>query len=100
MKKFIKIFFTLGIVFLSLMGKAFGQCSILNYNPFPQDSLKLCGNSSVILNAGSGYDTYSWSTGSITDTIIVTAGRSGWYYITVTDVNGCIGLDSVFVNIV
>ena len=25
MKKFIKIFFTLGIVFLSLMGKAFGQ---------------------------------------------------------------------------
>jgi hypothetical protein len=48
------------------------------------------------LNAGSGYSTYQWSTGAITQTITVNA--SGTYSVTVTDVNGCSGIDAINVS--
>ncbi len=39
---------------------------------------------------------YQWNTGSTSDTL--TNLPSGWYKVTVTDANGCLQIDSVFVN--
>jgi len=54
--------------------------------------------SNVTLDAGSGFVTYTWNTGQATQTII--AGFTGWYYVIVTDNNGCSSEDSIFVEII
>ncbi|MBM3417531.1 MAG: hypothetical protein FJY17_01245, partial [Bacteroidetes bacterium] len=74
-------------------------CEINNYNPFTADTLSLCGADSIVLNAGSGYVSYNWNSGQLSDTIIVRSGNSGWYIVSVTDAQGCVGLDSVYVLI-
>ncbi len=53
----------------------------------PESPINVCGTSPVQLNAGSGYISYSWSTGATTQTISVT--QSGTYTVTVTNSNGC-----------
>ena len=40
--------------------------------------------------------TYQWNTGSASDTL--NNLPSGWYTVTVTDANGCLQVDSVFIN--
>lgn len=52
----------------------------------------------VTLDAGSGYASYLWSTTAVTQTI--TTGIAGFYYVTVTDGNGCQGADSITVNVI
>ena len=47
-----------------------------------------CTASTVSLNAGSGYSTYSWSDGEVTQLI---NGTGGNYSVTVTNANGCSG---------
>ncbi len=51
----------------------------------------------VTLDAGVGYTTYLWSNAATTQTI--TTGIAGFYYVTVTDVNGCQGADSITINV-
>lgn len=69
-------------------------------NPNPTVSL---GNDTsscspnVVLNAGSGYAGYSWTTGDITQTTTVSA--TGPVAITVTDGNGCTATDTVNVTL-
>lgn len=46
-----------------------------------------CTGDSVILDAGSGYATYLWSNGEVSQTIVVTA--SGNFSVTVTNSSGC-----------
>ncbi|MBI5217900.1 MAG: gliding motility-associated C-terminal domain-containing protein [Bacteroidia bacterium] len=58
--------------------------------------LVFCAGTSSTLDAGSGYATYSWSTGAASQTINVTL--SGTYSVTVTDAGGCSGTDNVFVT--
>ena len=55
-----------------------------------------CGGTAM-LNAGNMGSTYMWSNASTTQTITVSA--SGTYIVFVTDVNGCIGTNSVVVTI-
>jgi hypothetical protein len=50
---------------------------------------------SITLDAGAGFVTYHWSTGSNVQTI--TVSNQGWYYVTVTNEYGCIGKDKIFV---
>jgi len=67
-----------------------------SFNPL-QDTIKSCGDS-VVLNAGSGFATYSWSNGDTTSS--TTIHQTGKYYITVTNGAGCSASDSVFVSII
>lgn len=56
----------------------------------------VCYGTSLLLNAGSVYFTYSWSTGASGQTIM-TQG-AGAYSVEVTDVNGCTGGDTIVVS--
>lgn len=54
-----------------------------------------CAGSTAILDAGSGYSTYLWSDGSVSQTLAITT--PGTYSVTVTNANGCSGSDSIAV---
>ena len=56
----------------------------------------ICNGVAIDLTANSGFETYEWSDGTMDETQI-TVSASGWYYITVSDGDGCFGEDSVFV---
>ncbi|MDA3893547.1 MAG: PKD domain-containing protein, partial [Salinivirgaceae bacterium] len=56
--------------------------------------LEICEGETGLIDAGSGFDTYTWSTG-VKDTSILEVSAAGYYGITVTDVNGALAIDSV-----
>ena len=56
----------------------------------------LCPGVSVLLDAGAGFNSYSWSTGATTQTISINSG--GIYTVTTTDVNGCQAIVSYTAN--
>jgi hypothetical protein len=51
-----------------------------------------CPGETLSLDAGAGYSSYNWSNGAISQTISV--GTNDTYTVTVSDSNGCTGLDS------
>ncbi|MCB0642329.1 MAG: hypothetical protein KDC44_11850, partial [Phaeodactylibacter sp.] len=55
-----------------------------------------CAGESVLLDAGNPGALYNWSTGANTQTITVTT--PGQYSVTVTNADGCMGIDQVNVN--
>jgi hypothetical protein len=61
-------------------------------------STTFCEGSSLVLNANSGYATYTWSTSATSQTISVNTG--GTYTVTVTDGSGCSGSASITVSTV
>ncbi len=63
----------------------------LNANPEPviAGSTTFCAGSSSVLDAGAGYETYSWSNSSIAQTIEVTTENT--FTVTVTNAEGCSG---------
>ena len=50
----------------------------------------------LLLDAGSGFSSYNWSTGENSSDILV--NEFGEFWVTVTDANGCIGIDSIIVT--
>ena len=71
-------------------------------NPLPavdlgQDTIIIQSGQSVSISAGPGFTSYLWSTTESTSSISVSA--QGLYNVQVTDNNGCIGYDEVFVKI-
>ena len=73
---------------------------LVTVNPLPtvsiSGSLQLCLGSQNVLDAGSGFTSYLWSTGETTQTI--TISTDGIYTVTVTNGNGCRNSTSVTVN--
>ena len=60
------------------------------------DSLGICpGASSISLNAGNNSNTYLWSTGSNSNSIVVS--NAGMYSVIVNGLNGCVANDSFHV---
>ncbi len=70
---------------------------IENANPTPSitGTLDFCTGFNTTLDAGTGYTTYSWSPAGSFQTLNVTTGGS--YTVTVTDANGCTGIDNTTV---
>ena len=66
-------------------------------NPLPTPAITgitaICQGTTTSFNAGSGYSSYLWSNGSTTQTI--NPGVAGIYYVTVTDINGCVNDDAI-----
>ncbi len=56
-----------------------------------------CAGSSTILTAAAGYASYLWSTGSTSSSI--TVNTAGIKSLTVTDINGCTGSNSIAVAV-
>lgn len=57
----------------------------------------ICPSTSLFLDAGEGFETYTWSTGEHNQSIFIT--DEGMYMIMVTNKNGCFLKDSIEVNI-
>ncbi|MEZ5029858.1 MAG: hypothetical protein R2787_00515 [Saprospiraceae bacterium] len=68
-------------------------------NPVPNitGSTSFCTGGFTILNAGFGFSAYLWSTGATTEDLYV--DQPGTYTVTVTDGNGCTGVDEVEVKV-
>ena len=66
------------------------------FDPF-QDSLFICWDQQVTLNAGSGYVSFLWSTGATTQTILLSAGGQYWVE-AYDDAFSCLGRDSVWIE--
>ena len=64
--------------------------------PFISGSLSLCYGSATVLDAGEGYASYLWSTGEITNAIVVDTADT--FTVTVTDDHGCKGSASATTN--
>jgi len=60
-------------------------------------SVNLCAGDTVILDAGNGFATYSWSEGSASQTI--TVSQADDYIVTVSDGNGCTGSDTITITV-
>jgi hypothetical protein len=58
--------------------------------------LEICFGESVILDAGTGFDSYAWSTG-VSDTSRIEVDASGTYYVTVSNATGASASDSIIV---
>jgi gliding motility-associated-like protein len=56
----------------------------------------LCSYGSFLLNPLSNYSAYNWSTGNHTSQITVT--QPGIYWLDVTDLNNCVGRDSIVIT--
>ncbi len=68
-------------------------------NPIPDitGTLSFCEGNSTTLDAGAGFNQYLWSTGGTTQQVNLTTG--GTVKVTVTDINGCKGIDQVTVSV-
>ena len=58
----------------------------------------VCGDEGIVLDAGSGWMSYLWSTGDISQDITVYMGDNNEYWVQVTDINSCVGGDTILVN--
>jgi hypothetical protein len=65
--------------------------------PFISGALSLCFGSVTVLDAGEGYASYYWSTGEITNSIVVDTADT--FTVTVTDDHGCKGSASATTNL-
>ena len=75
---------------------------IIDPSPAPIVTLNknviLCAGEATTIDAGSGYSSYLWNTGSANETISI--NTTGSYWVTVKDVNGCPGSDTTVVSII
>jgi gliding motility-associated-like protein len=65
---------------------------------FLGNDTSFCPGESVVLDAGSGFQSYSWSTGAASEQIV--ASTSGTYWVTALNANSqCLSADTVTINV-
>jgi len=100
------VFSSPGEFFVTLTVYANGDSNtltqIVEINSIPEiflgNDTTICSSDSLILNAGSGYETYYWQDDS-SDSIFI-ASDSGLYWVEVTDSNGCNAADSIMLTVI
>jgi len=76
---------------------SFGVTEMPSLSPVITGALEFCEGSNTVLDAGTGYTTYQWSTGEVSQTIQVsTEGNIG---VIVTDAQGCSGSTNITTSI-
>lgn len=87
------------IILLSIVFSVFNMLAQSSENDtinvFEQDTAMRCHVDTLVLDAGSGYESYQWNTGESTRTIFVSV--TGTYSVTVS--NGTSQTDSCYVNL-
>ena len=68
-------------------------------NPTISGPTDTCAGQSVVLDAGGPYAAYLWSTGETTQQITVNPATTTTYDVTVTTIDGCMGMDSHLVTV-
>lgn len=100
-------FNTPGTYNITLIGVTSHGCADTLSQPFTVNPLPsvnagsyqaVCSGLSANLTATGG-TSYVWSTGATSPSITVTPTATTMYYVTVTDINGCVGTDSVRVTV-
>jgi PKD repeat protein len=61
---------------------------------FNKDTVLLCQGQAKILNAGSHFSKFLWSTGDTTQAIFV--NMPGYYHVTASTIDGCVMRDSIY----
>lgn len=69
------------------------ECQSQDCNPDIVGNIPFCQGDSIILDAGTGFNSYTWNTGATSQTIVVKG--SGKFVVNVTGPNNCTGKDSV-----
>lgn len=71
---------------------------VQNAKPVPDVIGKqtFCDKDSTVLSVSNVFRSFKWSNGDTTRSVI--AKQSGTYFVTVTDVNGCTGIDSIIIK--
>ena len=57
------------------------------------DDQAICDGGEIVIDAGLGYSTYTWSDGSTSQWVV--ADEPGTFWVTVTNTTGCIGSDTI-----
>lgn len=70
--------------------------TVLPIHPDLGPDFSICTGTPNLLDAGPGFNTYTWSQGSVTQTISINMPNT--YYVTTTDVNSCTGMDSITIS--
>ncbi|MFT6322781.1 MAG: hypothetical protein ACJAWO_000325 [Halieaceae bacterium] len=98
---------TYAVIGTSLFGCISFDSVTVTVNTNPIVSLgatdSLCTDSVLTLDAGSGFTNYSWSTGASSQTLVVgpyTTSQTVSFDVTATDANGCLGMDTITLDIV
>jgi len=89
-------------VFQSVQGCDSTRTLNLTLNALPMVNLgadtAICNQSILVLDAGSGFVSYTWNVNSYSQQLTVTT--HGYYVVTVTDANGCNGIDGISVDMI
>lgn len=100
-----RTFGTAGSYTISLIADN-GNCSdtsdvVITINPLPTvdlgSDITICSGCSTLLDAGAGFTIYNWSTGE--NTQIISVNSADTYTVEVTDINGCVGIDTIVIDI-
>jgi hypothetical protein len=91
------------VVFVDYMNDnvTFNDTVVMSVGVFEAPDLDLGEDYQVVtelehtLDAGAGFATYEWQDGSTDQTFLIDQPGIGSYWVTVTDVNGCVASDSV-----
>ncbi|MCD4682649.1 MAG: gliding motility-associated C-terminal domain-containing protein [Bacteroidales bacterium] len=81
-------------------GTAYDTITIGNWpEPDPDlgEDLTLCYGETTLLEPGIGYSTYLWQDNTTLPFFSVT--QNGIYYVEVTDIHGCVGSDTVYIDV-
>ncbi|OFY17810.1 MAG: hypothetical protein A2X02_00585 [Bacteroidetes bacterium GWF2_29_10] len=89
-------------VTISLFGCSVVKAVTVTVNPLPLafagNDITVCKNSTVNLDADGGVS-YKWSNSVNTEVNPITASIDETYYVTVTDVNGCVAVDDINITV-